>query len=52
MTSESAKAIVLVTGSTGLIGTRLLKALSSKFEVVGLDLKRPQTVVAGTHFVE
>jgi nucleoside-diphosphate-sugar epimerase len=52
MTSESAKAIVLVTGSTGLIGTRLLKTLSSKFEVVGLDLKRPETVVAGTQFVE
>jgi nucleoside-diphosphate-sugar epimerase len=52
MESKSAKPIILVTGSTGLIGTRVLKALSSDFEVVGLDLKRPETTVAGTHFVE
>ncbi len=52
MESKSAKPTTLVTGSTGLIGTRVLKALSSDFEVVGLDLKRPETTVAGTHFVE
>ena len=52
MSNESGKPIILVTGSTGLIGTRLLKALSSKFEVVGLDVKRPETTAAGTHFVE
>jgi nucleoside-diphosphate-sugar epimerase len=52
MKVKSAKPIVLETGSTGLIGTRVVKALSSDFEVVGLDLKRPKTTIAGTHFVE
>ncbi len=52
MESESAKPIIVVTGSTGLIGTRVLKALSSDFAVVGMDVKRPETTVAGTHFVE
>lgn len=52
MESKSERPIILVTGSTGLIGTRVLKAFSSSFEVVGLDLKRPETIIAGTHFVE
>ncbi len=52
MESKSAKPIILVTGSTGLIGTRVLKAFSSDFKVVGLDLKRPETPVPATHFVE
>lgn len=52
MESKSEKPIILVTGSTGLIGTSVLKAFSSSFKVVGLDLKRPETIVAGTHFVE
>ena len=52
MASKSAKPIILVTGSTGLIGTRVLKAFSSDFEVVGLDLKRPETTVPGTQFVD
>src|ERR671918_2236655 len=46
------KPIILVTGSTGLIGTRVMKAFSSDFEVVGLDLKRPETTVPGTRFVD
>ena len=52
MESKSAKPILLVTGSTGLIGTRVTKEFASDFEVIGLDLKRPQTTIAGTHFVE
>ena len=52
MESKSARPIILITGSTGLIGTRVMKAFSSDFEVVGLDLKRPETTVPGTHFVD
>ena len=44
--------IVLVTGSAGLIGTRVTKALSASYEVVGLDLKRPEKVVENTDFIE
>jgi nucleoside-diphosphate-sugar epimerase len=46
------KPVILVTGSTGLIGTKVLNALSSTFEVVGLDLKRPEKTVPGTDFIE
>ena len=52
MESKSARPIILITGSTGLIGTRVLKAFSSDFEVVGLDLKRPETTVPATHFID
>src|SRR5687768_6163997 len=52
METKTGKPIVLVTGSAGLIGTRVVKALSSNFEVVGLDLKRPEKTVAGTDFIE
>jgi nucleoside-diphosphate-sugar epimerase len=52
MENKSEKPTIVVTGSTGLIGPRVRQAFSSCFEVVGLDLKRPETIVAGTHFVE
>src|SRR5918994_3132384 len=52
METRFGKPIVLVTGSAGLIGTRVVKALSSNFEVVGLDVKRPEKTVAGTDFIE
>ncbi|MEX2026208.1 MAG: NAD-dependent epimerase/dehydratase family protein, partial [Pirellulaceae bacterium] len=38
---ETARPLVLVTGSAGLIGTRLIDALASKYRVVGLDIKPP-----------
>jgi nucleoside-diphosphate-sugar epimerase len=34
--------IVLVTGSTGLIGSRLVAALADSYRVVGLDVKPPK----------
>lgn len=52
MKTNAPKPVILVTGSTGLIGTRVVKTLSSEFEVVGLDLKQPETIITGTHFVE
>ena len=52
MESKSERPIILVTGSAGLIGTRVVKAFSSNFKVVGLDLKRPEKIVSGTDFIE
>lgn len=52
MESRSVRPIILITGSTGLIGTRVMKAFASDFEVVGLDLKRPDTTVPPTDFVD
>jgi nucleoside-diphosphate-sugar epimerase len=52
MDAKSRKPIILVTGSTGLIGTRVTTAFSSMFEVVGLDLKRPAKKIPGTDFIE
>ncbi len=52
MTVKSEKPMILVTGSAGLIGTRTLEALSSNYSVVGMDVKRPEKIVAETGFVE
>lgn len=52
MTAKSEKPMILVTGSAGLIGTRTLEALSSNYSVVGMDVKRPEKIVAETGFVE
>jgi nucleoside-diphosphate-sugar epimerase len=52
MESKSKRPIILVTGSAGLIGTKVVQTFSSNFEVVGLDLKRPEQVVSGTDFIE
>jgi nucleoside-diphosphate-sugar epimerase len=46
------KPIVLITGSTGLIGARLAEACVPHYRVVGLDVKRPQHEVADTDFIE
>jgi nucleoside-diphosphate-sugar epimerase len=40
-----------MTGSTGLIGERLADALCSEYDVVGLDVKRPQSSAALSGFV-
>jgi nucleoside-diphosphate-sugar epimerase len=38
--SSENKPIVLITGITGLIGTKLADAFASQYTVVGLDVKR------------
>jgi nucleoside-diphosphate-sugar epimerase len=43
--------VVLVTGSSGLIGTRTVEALASDYKVVGMDVKRPKGA-AGADFIE
>ena len=40
------KPLVLITGSSGLIGSRLIEALVGDFRVVGLDLKPPRDQLA------
>jgi nucleoside-diphosphate-sugar epimerase len=44
--------LLLVTGSAGLIGSRLSEALHDEFTIVGLDVKRPARLPAGAYFVE
>lgn len=46
------KPVILVTGSSGLIGTRVLEAFSADYNVVGLDVKAPDKIPAGTDFIE
>jgi len=51
-TNSNAKPIILVTGSSGLIGTKCVEALANGYMVVGIDLKRPEKISAGTDFIE
>jgi nucleoside-diphosphate-sugar epimerase len=44
--------VILVTGSAGLIGTRVVKAFSASFSVAGMDLKPPKKEITGTDFIE
>lgn len=44
--------LILITGSSGLIGSRLVEALAPDHEVVGLDVKRPERLPGGAGFVE
>jgi len=46
--SSETKPIVLITGSSGLIGAKLAQAFSSQYTVVGLDLKRSDQSRANT----
>jgi nucleoside-diphosphate-sugar epimerase len=52
MIAKSVKATILVTGSTGLIGTRTLEAFSAKYNIIGMDVKRPEKTIPQTDFVE
>jgi nucleoside-diphosphate-sugar epimerase len=45
-------AAVLVTGSSGLIGSRLCERLASKYSVIGLDLKPSAHATRGVTFIE
>jgi len=46
------KPIVAITGSSGLIGSRLAKALSDKYRTIGLDVKPPPDGAPDSEFVE
>ena len=44
--------VVLVTGSTGLIGTRIVNALADDYCVIGLDVNAPPSEIVGADFME
>ena len=46
-TTESKRPLVLVTGSSGLIGTRVTQALADRYQVIGLDVVEPERPFAG-----
>jgi nucleoside-diphosphate-sugar epimerase len=43
---------MLVTGMSGLIGTRILDALSANYRIVGLGVKFPETQTAEVHWIK
>ena len=49
--SPQKRSTVLVTGSTGLIGSRVVQALAAKYQVVGVDVKQPKEQLPGADFV-
>jgi nucleoside-diphosphate-sugar epimerase len=46
------KPIMLVTGISGLIGTRIIDAFSGDYRTVGLDVKRPETQTAEVDWIK
>src|SRR5688500_11624710 len=48
---EESQPIVLVTGSAGLIGSKVVQSLSVEYKVIGLDRNPPKQEV-GADFVE
>jgi nucleoside-diphosphate-sugar epimerase len=47
----AARPLVVVTGSTGLIGSRVVAGLAADHRVIGLDLREPPREPAGTLFM-
>jgi nucleoside-diphosphate-sugar epimerase len=45
------KNLVLITGSSGLIGTRVAAKLRDKYQVVGLDVKAPENGAGADEFI-
>jgi len=52
MTFDGDKPLVVITGSSGLIGTALVEALCGDFRVAGLDLNPPEASVPGFGWTE
>ena len=52
MGNEAQKPVILVTGSSGLIGSKLVEAFAADYTVIGMDQKRPTHAPAGTEFLE
>lgn len=48
---DSNRPTVLVTGGAGLIGQRLLRNLSDRYETIGLDIQPPEGESAATHWM-
>jgi nucleoside-diphosphate-sugar epimerase len=50
--AEARKPIILMTGSSGLIGSQLITALAPYYRIAGLDVKCPEKEVAGAEWIE
>jgi nucleoside-diphosphate-sugar epimerase len=48
----TSKPLILVTGSSGLIGTRVIQDLAHDHRVVGMDVKAPEHRPQDTYFIE
>lgn len=53
MTADNSnKPVLLITGSSGLLGTALAKAFVKDFRVIGLDIKQPDEPVEGSEHID
>jgi nucleoside-diphosphate-sugar epimerase len=52
MNADKSKPIIAITGSTGLIGTRICERLADRYAIVGLDIKEPDQPLDGVDWVE
>jgi nucleoside-diphosphate-sugar epimerase len=50
--AEAEKPVLLVTGSAGLIGSKLIAAFAPFYRVAGLDVQRPKQEVTGAEWIE
>jgi|GEM_PF-4741697 len=50
-TEQSPKPVILITGSSGLLGQALAKAFVKDYCVVGLDVKEPDEPPEGHHHI-
>lgn len=46
------KPLLLITGSTGLIGSRLIDTFIDDYTIVGLDINEPTSLPEGASYVE
>lgn len=49
---ESNRPVVMITGSSGLIGTRIAAALAGEYQLVGLDVEPPESGPTNAAFIE
>jgi nucleoside-diphosphate-sugar epimerase len=47
----SKRPVIVVTGAAGLIGSRLIEALATRFTVVGIDVNEPRQLPNGVGFI-
>ena len=49
---EPTRGLIIVTGSAGFIGNAIVRKLTPRYRVVGLDLKRPEDLPSGSDFID
>ncbi|RIK75844.1 MAG: NAD(P)-dependent oxidoreductase, partial [Planctomycetota bacterium] len=50
--AKATKPVVAITGSSGLIGSRLIERLAGRYDLVGLDIKPPPDGESAAAFIE